>query len=131
MTTKLPRSLGDRKLTDHPVVLARKHMAANGVRRVQLAKILGVSPQSALGFETRAAADRDYLLPAEHVKHYSRLGGLPPHVFRPDVFEPDWSYPAAGSSAPTPGGEDERWRKAGKEARKRLEPKKRAKKGAR
>lgn len=101
MTTKLPRSLGDRKLSDHPVILARKHMADNGVRRVQLAKILGVSPQSALGFETRAAADRDYLLPAEHVKHYSRLSGLPPHVFRPDVFEPDWSYPAIGGDTET------------------------------
>lgn len=94
MTTKLPRTCDGVKLTKHPVLIAAEKAAEHTprIKRVDIARMLGVSPQSALGFEQRAQADRDYQLPAEHVKVYARIAKLPPYVFRPDVFKEDWTF---------------------------------------
>lgn len=96
---KLPRSHGGVKLGKHPVLLAVEIAEARKMKRTERAKQMGVSPQGMLGFESRARANRDYLLPAEYVSHFSRLSGLPPCVFRPDVFLPGWNYDDGSSLA--------------------------------
>ena len=41
-----------------------------------------------------AKGDRDYSVPASWVKAISYSTALPPHYIRPDLFEPEWEYPA-------------------------------------
>lgn len=100
----LPRKLvNGKKLTEHPVLTARRY-----VSRAGLAALLGITPQGVLHIERHAKDNRDFLLPAEQVAVFALAADLPPYVFRPDLFMPAWIYTASKMfprlEAPSKGG---------------------------
>lgn len=85
----LPRSIGDRRIAEHPLMLARRR-----VSRTDLAVAMGVTPQALIEWERRCTDNRDYALPPARVKHIALAAEVPPYALRPDVFEQGWNYSA-------------------------------------
>jgi transcriptional regulator with XRE-family HTH domain len=83
----LPRSFGDQRIPEHPLLVARRR-----ITRTDLARALGVSSQAIVIWEERCRTNRDYLLPANRIKAIAAVAGLPPYTLRPDVFEDAWDY---------------------------------------
>lgn len=83
----LPRSVGDRRIPDHPLLIARRR-----VSRTELARAMGVTSQAVVVWEHRCREDRDYRLPAHRIKPVAVTADLPPWALRPDVFERHWAY---------------------------------------
>lgn len=83
----LPRSVGDRRIPDHPLLIARRR-----VSRTELARAMGVTSQAVVVWEYRCRGDRDYRLPAHRIKAIAVAADLPPWALRPDVFERNWAY---------------------------------------
>lgn len=87
--TRLPRSYQGRRLVKHPMIAAlEKDTRSNIARRI------GIGRHSVLCAEKLAELNRDYLMPATWVRAYCDVTGLPPYVFRPDIFDAAWTYPA-------------------------------------
>lgn len=89
VAVKLPRSHGIRKITKHPIFLP----IDAGIARAELARRIGIRRHSIITGELAAESNRDYLMPATWVRTYSEATGLPPYVFRPDLFDRSWVYP--------------------------------------
>lgn len=87
-TVRLPRSYAGKRITKHPMLVALDKM-----KRSDIARRVGVGRHSIFSAEKLAELNRDYLMPATWVRAYSDITGLPPFVFRPDVFVEVWSYP--------------------------------------
>lgn len=83
----LPRSVDDRRIPEHPLLIARRR-----VTRTELARAMGVTSQAIVVWEGRCRADRDYKLPAHRVKAVAVAADLPPWALRPDVFDRGWNY---------------------------------------
>jgi hypothetical protein len=88
MKITLPRSVDGKRIAEHPLLVARR-----SIGRSAIARAMGLTPQTVFVWEHRAAADRDWLMPANRVRHFALAAGLPPAAFRPDVFEASWRYP--------------------------------------
>lgn len=92
ITVRLPRSYAGKRITKHPILIALE----GGRKRSDIARAVGVGRHSILSAEYLAKANRDFLVPATWVRAYSEITGLPPYVFRPDLFIEGWTYPKRG-----------------------------------
>ena len=79
---KLPRSVGQQRLREHPMFLAREKATLK-----EIAYRIGITHNSIITAENRAREDRDYPIPARWVRAYSQTTGLPPYAFRPDLYD--------------------------------------------
>jgi DNA-binding transcriptional regulator YdaS (Cro superfamily) len=66
------------------VALAR--WAHEGKTKVELAKEIGVTPQSLNSWQTACKEDRNFLLPAVTAAKIAKATGLSPRLFRPDIW---------------------------------------------
>jgi hypothetical protein len=73
----------------HPLLLA---LTASGKTQSDVARALKVTPQSMAVWVRRCKDRPNYLLPAERVPQLSTLLKVKPHVLRPDLYKPEWSF---------------------------------------
>ena len=92
--------MGAERLREHPMLLARKLATLK-----HYASSIGITHNAILSAENRARADRDYLMPARWVRAYSVTTGLPPYVFRPDLYEPWMSFLSSTSPSRSDGND--------------------------
>lgn len=110
---KLPRSWGEVRVREHPIFMTLKLM-----RRTDIARHIGISHNSIITAENRATEDRDFLIPARWVRAYSGISGLPPFVFRPDLFLEEWAYPKIDIPTPEETEAKDPTKKKAKKAKK-------------
>jgi transposase-like protein len=63
-----------------------------------VARALDVTPQAFACWVRACEADRNFLVPAEHVPQLSRTLRVRPATLRPDLYRPGWSFPSAARS---------------------------------
>lgn len=63
-----------------------------GVTYAGLARGLGVTPQSFMGWIQKCKANKNFLLPAEHIPALSRALKIAPAKLRPDLYLPKWRF---------------------------------------
>ena len=79
---RLPRSSVPR----HPFLIALDRWAREGKTKTQLAKEIGVTPQSLNSWRVECLDNRDFLLPAATAAKIAKVTGLSPRLFRPDIW---------------------------------------------
>lgn len=80
---KLPLLGGRRK---HVLLIVLERAAEMGAKMSDVAREMGVTPQTLWIWKQRAAADRNFLLPAEQVPVLARYASISPFYFRPDLW---------------------------------------------
>jgi len=86
-TLKLPTLMPDgTKVRVHPLLYLLK-TSMGGQSKSDLARVIGVKPQSLYKWETRCKADRNFPLPVTRAILIAGFFGVDPHLFRPDVFK--------------------------------------------
>lgn len=76
---------GERTRT-HTLLYALQQAADMGMNLSRIAEGLDVTPQTLWIWKRAAQNDRHFLLPAEQVPKLSRLTGVAPFYFRPDLW---------------------------------------------
>ena len=83
---KLPSVMPDGKRTSkHPLLYLLK-LEGGEINKSEVARRLGVRPQSLYKWERKCEADRNFPLPAARAAQLGRLFSVSPALFRPDVF---------------------------------------------
>lgn len=78
----------------HTLVWALEEASDLGMTMADIARKLDVTPQTLHIWKNRAKGERDFLLPAEQIPAMSKVLGIPPHYFRPDLWpNPKWEFP--------------------------------------
>jgi DNA-binding XRE family transcriptional regulator len=84
---KLPREMpGGKKTSGHPLIWLMKEKLGEDRNKSDLARALGVRPQSLYKWERLCRADRNFPLPTLRAKQVADFFGVKPGLFRPDVF---------------------------------------------
>lgn len=83
---KLPSTMPDGKRTPlHPLIyLMRKHADDDTGNKSDVARKLGVRPQSFYKWERACKADRHFPLPVLRAQQLAEHFNVPPSLFRPD-----------------------------------------------
>ena len=91
---KLPATMPDgTRTTKHPLLYALNVLTDLGFRKADLARALEVKPQTLHVWIMHAKDNRHFLLPAEQVPALSKMTGIAPHFFRPDLWpNPKWVF---------------------------------------
>lgn len=78
---------------EHPLVRGLDTVASVAdIPASAVAKAMGIAPQTLYIWRRRCRKDRNYLLPAERVLALSRMTGIAPYYFRPDLWpKKDWT----------------------------------------
>jgi DNA-binding XRE family transcriptional regulator len=91
---KLPREMpGGKTSTSHPLVWLMKdrldepHNESGKPNKSDLARYLGVRPQSLYKWERLCRGDRNYPLPPVRAAQLASFFNVKPSLFRPDVFK--------------------------------------------
>lgn len=83
---KLPSLMPDGKRTKlHPFLWAMKNRFPEDMNKSDIARRLGVRPQSIYKWERACEADRNFPLPILRASQLADIFGVPPRFFRPDV----------------------------------------------
>jgi hypothetical protein len=94
MTTKLPTVMPDGTSTrKHPFLWCIKNRMGEDRNKSDLARHLGVRPQSIYKWEGCCRHDRNFKLPAERALEAARFFGVQPSLFRPDMAWPTGPSP--------------------------------------
>jgi hypothetical protein len=81
---RIPTEDGSRK---HPLLAVREKFSAQ-----QIADALGHKNHTTVSiYCARARKRKNLLVPGEWVLKLSKLSGLSPATFRPDLYRPEWS----------------------------------------
>jgi hypothetical protein len=87
MTLKLPATMPDGKRTPlHPLTWCIKNRSPEGSNLSDIARGVGVRPQSLYKWMRKCEADRHFSLPALRAVLLGDYFKVPPSLFRPDVF---------------------------------------------
>jgi DNA-binding XRE family transcriptional regulator len=85
---KLTRQMPDGKTTaKHPLIWAMDNRLPEGKTKSDIAKDLGVAPQSIYKWEAACRHDRNFPVPILRAKQFADLFGLHPALFRPDAYK--------------------------------------------
>ena len=91
---KLPRSVNGVRLPKHPLVMMTDMQREHGAALTDIARAMNMKQVQQLWREVNyASKDRDHLIPAHWILDVCRLSGMPPVVFRPDLYRPEWTWP--------------------------------------
>jgi uncharacterized membrane protein len=77
-----------RRIKVHPLLWALQERMPPDTNKSDLARNMGVKPQSLYKWETACHRDRNFPLPILRAGQLARFFNLPAKLFRPDV---DWS----------------------------------------
>jgi hypothetical protein len=84
---KLPAKKPDGTATrTHPLVWGLQEAHDLGVTDADVARQMGVAPQTFHIWKTSAKKNRNFLLPAEQIPALSTALGIAPYYFRPDLW---------------------------------------------
>jgi hypothetical protein len=87
---KLPPFKGSRR---HPLLVALTDAKRMGVTTADMARQLHVAPQTLWIWIHAAEGSRHFLLPSEQIPTLSRVTGIAPYYFRPDLWpNPEWRF---------------------------------------
>lgn len=75
-----------RNTAKHPFLVALDRWGSEGRTKTELAKELGVTPQSLNSWRVACLEDRDFLLPASLAAMVANKVGMSPRLFRPDIW---------------------------------------------
>ena len=85
---KLPREMpGGKTSTSHPFLWLMREKLGEDRNKSDLARFLGVRPQSLYKWERLCRGDRNYPLPAVRAAQLATFFNVKPSLFRPDVFK--------------------------------------------
>lgn len=86
---KLPSTMPNGKRTKlHPLAWCVATKMPEGATKSDLAKHLGVRPQTLYKWLGKCDADRHFSLPAERVSGFAGYFGVDASLFRPDLYQP-------------------------------------------
>jgi DNA-binding XRE family transcriptional regulator len=84
---KLPREMPDGKTTTtHPLLWLIRERLGEDRNKSDLARDMGVRPQSLYKWERLCKADRNFPLPAPRALQIAKFFGVKPTLLRPDLF---------------------------------------------
>lgn len=85
---KLSSTMPDgKRTTAHPLLHLIKTQLKEPDTKSDLAKYMGVRPQSLYKWERKCREDRHFSLPLARAIQLSKYFGVNPSLFRPDVFQ--------------------------------------------
>jgi hypothetical protein len=93
-SVRLPARKPDGTATrTHPLIWGLQNAYDVGLTDADVARTLGVAPQTLWIWKSKAAADRHFLLPAEQIPTLSSALGIAPYYFRPDLWpNASWGF---------------------------------------
>jgi transposase-like protein len=71
---------------DHPLVWCVKHQMPAEANKSDLARAMGVRPQSLYKWLAACQQDRHFSIPAERAAQAARFFKVSPNLFRPDIW---------------------------------------------
>jgi hypothetical protein len=84
---KLPAKKPDGTATrTHPLIWGLQEVYDIGGADADIARTMGVAPQTFHIWKNRAKSERNFLLPAEQIPALSQALGIAPYYFRPDLW---------------------------------------------
>lgn len=85
-TLKLPTTMPNGKRTKlHPLLWCLENRMPEGATKSDIARGMGVKPQSLSKWQAKCRADRNFSLPAERAAQLAQAFGVPAALFRPDI----------------------------------------------
>lgn len=83
---ELPTSLDGQKISGHPLLWMLKNRMPDGYSKSEVARRLGVKPQSIYKWEASCRANRNFPVPVLRAKQLADVFMVPPALLRPDAF---------------------------------------------
>lgn len=83
---KLPTTIDGSQISGHPLLWMMKHRMPEGYSKSEIARKLGVKPQSVYKWEASCRANRNFPVPIIRAKQLAEVFNVPPAVLRPDAF---------------------------------------------
>lgn len=82
----LPSTIDGSKINGHPLLWLMKNRMTEGLTKSEIARRLGVKPQSVYKWEASCRANRNFPVPIIRAKQLAEVFNVPPSVLRPDAF---------------------------------------------
>jgi len=86
MSLKLPHIIDGQRTKLHPLLWCLKNRMPVGENLSDLARAMGVRPQSLYKWMRKCESNRHFSLPALRARIMGDYFRVPPAIFRPDVF---------------------------------------------
>lgn len=83
---ELPTTIDGSKVSGHPLLWMMKHRMPEGYTKSEIARRLGVKPQSVYKWEASCRANRNFPVPIIRAKQLADVFNVSPAVLRPDAF---------------------------------------------
>jgi DNA-binding XRE family transcriptional regulator len=85
LPTEMP---GGRMTTDHPLLWAMTYKMPRDTTKSDIARTLGIKPQSLYKWEAACRRDRNFPVPILRAAQLAKVFRIPASLLRPDAYKP-------------------------------------------